>query len=181
MYTNEEKAINLVFKAFAGKKRIKEDIDMASHSILVGYLLKNAGYNEEIVLTGLLHDLVEDTEITAEEIAREFGSTIADNVLQVSENKSIEAWMERKGEFLVRLKNSNDVIIIVELADKLHNLLSDYDSWKKIGNKAIETLATTYDMNRWYYLELADLFNKRIDSDNELLKRFNTLIEIYFK
>lgn len=89
--------------------------------------------------------------------------------------------MERKGEFLVRLKNSNDVIIIVELADKLHNLLSDYDSWKKIGNKAIETLATTYDMNRWYYLELADLFNKRIDSDNELLKRFNTLIEIYFK
>lgn len=61
MYTNEERAIKLVVRAFEGQKRIKEDINLSVHSITVGYMLKDIGCSEEVVLSGFLHDIIEDT------------------------------------------------------------------------------------------------------------------------
>ena len=52
MYTNEERAIKLVIKAFEDKKRIKEDINLAVHSITVGYMLKDIGCSEEVIISG---------------------------------------------------------------------------------------------------------------------------------
>ena len=61
MYTKEEEAIRLVVKAFEGMKRQKEDINLSIHSILVGNLLKNNGCSSDIVISGYLHDIIEDT------------------------------------------------------------------------------------------------------------------------
>lgn len=49
MYSLEEKAIHFLLKAFENKKRIKEDINLAFHSLCVGYMLKDARYNEELI------------------------------------------------------------------------------------------------------------------------------------
>jgi len=70
-------------------------------------------------------------------------------------------------------------IILIEVADKLHNLLSDYDLWKEKGNDALATLSTTYEMNKWYYLEMKKLFNEKLDK-NELLERYNNICNLYF-
>lgn len=95
MYSNEEKAIRFVIKAFENKRRIKEDIDMSFHSITVGFMLKNIGCNETIVISGLLHDIIEDTEYDYDYIKKAFGKEIADNVLAVSEDKTILDWKKR--------------------------------------------------------------------------------------
>ena len=58
MYSNEEKAIRFVIKAFEGQRRIKEDINLSFHSISVGYMLKDIGCSEEVVISGLLHDII---------------------------------------------------------------------------------------------------------------------------
>lgn len=72
MYTNEEKAINFVFKAFENKKRIKEDINLAFHSISVGFMLKDVGCDNTTVISGLLHDIIEDTEYDYEYIEKNY-------------------------------------------------------------------------------------------------------------
>ena len=179
MYTKEEQAIRFVTKAFNGKKRIKEDIDMSFHSMTVGFMLKDIGCNEEIVLTGLLHDIIEDTSYGYNDIEKYFGKKIADNVLKVTEDESITDWMERKKIFIANLSKQNNDIILVELADKLHNLLSDYDEWLSHGKEAIATLKTTYEMNKWYYLELLKLFEERLDN-NKLLDRYIKICNVYF-
>lgn len=68
--TKIEEAIHFVFMAFKGKKRIKENIELAYHSISVGMMLMEYGMSEEIVLTGLLHDIIEDTSYTYLDIWR---------------------------------------------------------------------------------------------------------------
>lgn len=180
MYTRLEEVIHFVFKAFKGKKRIKEDIDLSFHSICVGEMLKEIGMNEDIVITGYLHDIIEDTNYDYEYLKNKYGEVIANNVSYLSENRDIKDFKERKIEFINRLDSQdNDELIVVEIADKLHNLLSDYELYKKNGKDALATLSTTYDMNKWYYLEMLKLFEKRV-SNNKLLDRYKEIVSIYF-
>lgn len=179
MYTKEEQAIKFVIKALEGKKRIKEDIDLSFHSISVGIMLKNNNCDENTVLAGFLHDIIEDSDYDYEYIKENFGEIVADYVLNVSEDISIKDFKQRKRNFMENLKKCNNNIILIEVADKLHNLLSDYELWKKEGRQALATLNTTYDMNKWYYLEMRKLFNKKI-KDSNLLYRYNKICDMYF-
>ena len=124
MYTLEEQAIHFVEKAFAGQKRIKEDIPLSFHSIMVGYMLKDSGYNKEVVLTGFLHDIIEDTEYTYEDIKSQFGKKIADNVLKVSEDVTITDWTKRKEEFFYRMTSWSKEIFLVELFNSFISAMS---------------------------------------------------------
>lgn len=180
MYSKEEQALRLVVKAFENKRRIKENINMAFHSITVGFMLKNIGCDEETVLTGLLHDIIEDTAYDYEYLKNNYGEKVADNVLAISEDMTIKDWRQRKIAFIENLSTKNENIILVEVADKLHNLLSDYDLWKEEGNKALATLSTSYEDNKWYYLEMKKVFNARL-KENSLLNRYNEICKIYFE
>jgi len=180
MYTLEEEAIRLVIKAFEGQKRIKEDINLSVHSITVGYMLKDLGCKEEVVISALLHDIIEDTEYTYDYIKNHFGQYIADNVKLVSEDTSIKDFYERKKEFISRFEKASDDIILIELADKLHNLVFDYPLWLEKGKEALSTLNITYEMNKWHYTEMAKLFNRRINKNNKLLIRYNDIYKLYF-
>jgi len=181
MYTNEERAIKLVIKAFENQKRIKEDINLSVHSINVGYMLKDIGCSEEVVISGFLHDIIEDTEYDYEYLLKNFGKVVADNVLAVSENTNIKDWRLRKKEFLERFEKASVDILLIELADKLHNLVFDYDVYLRNGKEALATLNITYDMNKWYYTEMGKLFNERINKNNKLLSRYNEICKIYFE
>lgn len=181
MYNKIEETIHFVFEAFKGKKRIKEDIELAFHSICVGTMLMEYNYNEEMVITGLLHDIIEDTKYDYDYLKDKYGLKIANNVLALSENKKISSFIDRKKEFIERVDKFDENLIIIELVDKLHNLISDYELYKKIGKEAVATKNTSYEMNKWYYGELKNIFINRIDEKNELLIRYNEIYNIYFE
>ena len=180
MYELEEDIIHFVFKAFLGLKRTKEDIDLSFHSIMVGNMLKNIGCDEETIFIGYLHDVIEDTKYTYEDILEKYGKNIADGVLQLTEDQNITNYIDRKKEFIKRLEIANDNIVVVEIADKLQNLISDYEQYKIRGKEFLVTEANNYDELRWYYLELKKLFNKRINN-NHLLERYNQIVSEYFE
>lgn len=180
MYSNIERAIKLVIKAFENQKRIKEDINLSVHSITVGFMLKEIECDETTVISGLLHDIIEDTEFDYNYIKDNFGQRVADNVLIVSEDMNIKEWKRRKIVFLEKMYEQSENIILIELADKLHNLISDYDLWKKNGKQALATLNISYEDNKWYYLEMQKLFNEKL-KENKLLFRYNEIVNIYFK
>lgn len=180
MYSNTERAIKLVIKAFENQKRIKEDINLSVHSITVGFMLKEIECDETTVISGLLHDIIEDTEFDYNYIKDNFGQEVADNVLIVSEDMNIKEWKQRKIVFLEKMYEQSENIILIELADKLHNLISDYDLWTKNGKQALATLNISYEDNKWYYLEMQKLFNEKL-KENKLLFRYNEIVNIYFK
>lgn len=179
MYNREEEIIHFVFEAFNGLKRKKENIDLSFHSIMVGNMLKNIGCDETTVFIGYLHDIIEDTKFTYNDLLEKYGKEIADGVLQLSENQNINDYIERKIKFIENLKNVNDNILIVEIADKLQNLISDYDLYLTDGKESLITECNNFEELKWYYLELQKLFNERINT-NQLLDRYNEMIKIYF-
>ena len=180
MFTLEENIIRFVFKAFHGLKRKKEDIDMVYHSIMVGTMLKNANCDSGIVYIGYLHDVIEDTKYTYDDILEKFGKEIADGVASLSEDKNIKDYKTRKLKFLNKLKNLDNELLMVEVADKLQNLLSDYDAFQTHGKECLTTEADNYDNMKWFYLSLKQLFNDRL-GDCELLNRYNNIIKLYFE
>ena len=125
-------------------------------------------------------DLIEDTEYTYETLLEKYGSDIADGVLQLSENQSISDYVERKKAFINQLETVSDNILIVEIADKLQNLISDYEQYKIEGKEFLITSAKNFDDVKWFYLELKKLFNSRI-KNNRLLERYNQITYEYFE
>ena len=179
MYSREEEIIHFVYKAFNGLKRRRENIDLSFHSIMVGNMLKNIGCDETTVFIGYLHDIIEDSKYTYNDLLEKYGKEIADGVLAVSEDQSIEDYTERKTKFIENLRNVDDNILLVEIADKLQNLISDYDLYLEKGKESFFEIYVDFEQLKWYYLELQKLFNERIKV-NQLLDRYNEIVNLYF-
>ena len=146
---------------------------------MVWNMLKNAGCNEDTVCIGYLHDIIEDTKYTYNDILKRYGKKIADAVMSLSDDKSISDYIKRKSAFIQSLKNVDDNILTVELADKLQNLISDYNIYLKFGKESLATEFDNYNQLKWYHSELKKLFNSR-KLNSELLERYNQIYEEYF-
>lgn len=116
------------------------------HPMAVVKILAELGMDEDTLVAGLLHDVVEDTEYTNEQLRQEFGEEVellVDGVTKIGslqyENKE-----ERQAETLRKmfLAMSKDIrVLIIKLADRLHNLRTiNYMTPNKIVEKCSETL-----------------------------------------
>ncbi len=116
------------------------------HPMAVAEILADLGMDEETIIAGLLHDAVEDTPYTKEELARDFGEEVAllvDGVTKLGSLK-FESKEERQVENLRKmfLAMSRDIrVLIIKLSDRLHNLRTiNYMTHDKIVEKCQETL-----------------------------------------
>jgi (p)ppGpp synthase/HD superfamily hydrolase len=87
------------------------------HSTRVGMDLYNREYRKEIVIAGFLHDLIEDTDVTAAEIRSEFGETVANIVAAASYDESIDDYLERHYEIYRRCFELGREAVVVKAAD----------------------------------------------------------------
>lgn len=147
-----------------------------SHCIEVARILADLQLDTTTVVSGLLHDIVEDTAITIEDVAREFGSEIAqivDGLTKIA-NLPLSSREERQVENYRKLLLSiakDARVILIKLADRLHNMRTlDYLELEKQRRVAQETrdlyapLAHRFGMAkvRW---ELEDLAFKHLEPD----------------
>ncbi|MGI6731289.1 MAG: RelA/SpoT family protein [Anaerovoracaceae bacterium] len=116
------------------------------HPVEVAKILADLGLDEDAIVAGLLHDTVEDTEYTNEELTADFGEEVALLVDGVTKLGSLvyESKEERQAENLRKmfLAMSKDIrVLIIKLADRLHNLRTiNYMSEQQIIDKCNETL-----------------------------------------
>ena len=128
-----------------GQKR-KSGEDYLTHPMEVALILADLGMDEDTLAAGLLHDTVEDTPYTQEDLRTDFGEDVALLVDGVTKLKSLvfENKEERQAENLRKmfLAMSKDIrVLIIKLADRLHNLRTiNYMSETQIREKCNETL-----------------------------------------
>ncbi len=96
----EQKAVKFSASAHQGQMRKGKSIAYVSHPLTVGIILARMGCSEELVIAGILHDVIEDTDYEKEDIEREFGKKVADLVSGVSEENKKDSWVERKNKTL---------------------------------------------------------------------------------
>jgi guanosine-3',5'-bis(diphosphate) 3'-pyrophosphohydrolase len=112
-----ERAWELAARAYAGPG-VEEGAGL-EHPATVAALVDAVGFSEEAVAAAILHDLVEDTPATPEEIAADFGPEIGGWVAALTEDTSIDDYGERKAEHRARVLGAGGVPASIYLADKL--------------------------------------------------------------
>ncbi len=153
-----EHAIDVADKAHTGQKRASGE-PFVSHPLAVAGILCEWGMDIDTVLAGVLHDSVEDTATTLEQLETLFGRDVAflvDGVTKVSKARAgmrnLESYLPSTKDNLSKLMIAvgEDVrVIIIKLADRLHNMRTlEYmprDKQKKIARETMEVFAPLAD------------------------------------
>lgn len=184
MYRGKDKieyAIYYATKAHKGQKRKVEDMDMIFHPYTVGMNLQRNGCEENIVAAGILHDVVEDTPHTFEDIEKEFGKEVMNYVYDASEpDKSLE-WEERKKHTIEHIKNAPLGSKFIVACDKISNLEDLADCIELYGEeKAWSSLKRGKDKQKWYYTNVYESCINGVDENHPIFKRYKQVLEELF-
>ncbi len=173
-----KRAIEMARAAHNGQTR-KTGEPYLVHPLAVKKILEEWGMDEDTIIAGVLHDTIEDTDLTLDDIKQEFGESVAflvDGVTKLSTARNgmrdIDTYLPATKDNFLRLMIAlgDDIrVLIIKLADRLHNLRTlsalPPDKQKKIAKESLEVFAPLADRLNMGLLrvEMADLSFRYVD------------------
>ncbi len=172
--TLTEKALRLAVAAHKEQVRKSDGSPYVVHPIMVGNLLKEQGFSEEVIAAAIVHDVLEDTAVTRDELANALGEEVTQIVEGVSEDTSLE-WEARKEAYAHAVAAASESIKAVSVADKIHNAESMIDDYALKGKDIWKPFSRGKEKKIWFeellYTELKKTW------DHPLLNRYEKAIE----
>lgn len=152
MITNQiMRAITYATTMHDGQRRKVDQTPYIAHPFRVAMLLKEHHCHNDLVIAGLLHDIVEDTEGTLEEIESIFGENISELVQSVTELEKTLPWEERKQHSIDQVREASFNVKLITCADKIDNLQSMLDNETIYGNSMWHAFDRGKSDQQWYY------------------------------
>lgn len=154
-----ESALKFAKESHKGQVRKGTTRPYITHCLEVARILHKHGYSEDIVIAGLLHDTVEDTEATLEDLERLFGEEVSNLVKYVTEDKSPSlSWNERKVMYIKMLTDAPEGAVVISAADKLHNITETLEKWLKVGDSVFLVFNADKEKQKWFYRSLTEMY-----------------------
>ena len=179
------KATIFAVNAHDGMKRKTNKNPYILHPMEAAAIAGTMSESQELIAAALLHDVVEDAGITAEQIETEFGKRVAELVSSETENKRSDlpadaTWELRKQEAVILLKSTSDIDVKkLYLSDKLSNMRSFYREWKLLGDEMWQRFnQKDKGKQEWYYRSIAEATSEL--SDFDAWQEYNFLVEKIF-
>ena len=178
-------AIAFAVKAHDGMRRKKSESPYILHPMEAAVIVGTMTDDQILIAAAALHDVVEDADITIEEIEERFGRRVRELVESETEDKRADlppasTWRIRKEESLAVLKNTDDIaVLMVWLGDKLANMRAIHRDFKVEG-EAMWQRFNQKDANEhaWYYRSIVTL--TKALSDTSAWLEYKTLTELVF-
>ncbi len=137
--------------AFWHREQIRRDDQKTPyvvHPFAVALILAQYTDDEDLLAAALLHDILEDTKYTRDELRHDFGNRVEEIVLGVTEDKTIANWHKRKKHYIENLAAAGEGSKLVAAADKIHNLQSMINDqevlgdifWQNFGSSPVDQL-----------------------------------------
>lgn len=180
-----DRAILFAVKAHAGTERRGKGFPYIVHPMEAMEIVATITPDQELLAAAALHDTVEDTNVTIEEIRDQFGERVANLVAAESdvfiEGKSEEeTWHARKQAAMDRLAAAPHDAKIVALGDKLSNMRAIARDYATMGDKLWDIFhAKDPSDHEWHYRGLANSLREL--SDTFAFQEFESLINKVFK
>lgn len=172
-----------------GQTRKADGAPYIIHPYAVAWILANYTDNEDIIIAGLLHDVLEDVKgYRVEDMQRDFGEQVTRIVKEVSEDKdpNIEqddkaTWQMRKEKYLANLANDSYEALMVCCADKIYNLTSMLEVYKIQGEKMWQKFNAPIDKQLWFYQEILKILQTKLNNPivQELSTVYHTTLETF--
>jgi (p)ppGpp synthase/HD superfamily hydrolase len=174
----------LAFAARAHRTQVRKgtDVPYIIHPVEVAIILGRHGFDEDVQIAGLLHDTVEDTEVSVDDVRGTFGDEVARLVTAVTEVKDESGgrrpWRVRKEEMLAHLEHADRSIAALKAADALHNAQATITELDSAGVTVWSRFNAPPADSAWYYGEVARLCARALGDHplaRELLDAVDTL------
>lgn len=132
------------------------------HPLEAAAIVGSMTNDQQIIAAAVLHDVVEDTPVTREEILEQFGPRVAELVMSETEDKyedlpPEQTWLLRKQEAVQKLEQTEDPAVkMLYIGDKLSNLRTIAQDLKELGPTIWQRFhQQDPDLHRWYYTSIA--------------------------
>ena len=181
-----DRAILFATEAHRGAFRKGTRIPYILHPLEAAAIAATITVDCEVLAAAVLHDVIEDTAVTEEELLEVFGSRVAELVCAESENKRADlpagdTWRIRKQETLdaLRAEDRREVKILV-LADKLSNMRSIHRDFRALGEALWERFnMKDPDQIGWYYRSIGEALESEL-GETLAWKEYRGLVEETF-
>jgi (p)ppGpp synthase/HD superfamily hydrolase len=162
-----DRALLYATHVHGGQVRKGTSTPYVAHLLAVAATVLEYGGDEDLAIAALLHDSVEDQggKARLEDVRNRFGERVArvveacsDSLADTAKGERKAHWRERKEAYLAHLRNADNDILRVSLADKVHNarvILRDLRK-PEIGEKVWTRFSQPKEQTLWYYRSLAD-------------------------
>ena len=143
------------------QRRKGTNIPYIAHLLAVASLVLEDGGDEDEAIAALLHDAIEDTAVTFDDVAARFGAKVAAIVQGCSDTDVMPKppWRARKDAYLAHLADAPREVVRVSLADKVHNARSVLFDYRLMGDELWTRFNPDADQ-LWYYRSLVDVFRR---------------------
>jgi (p)ppGpp synthase/HD superfamily hydrolase len=168
-------AIYFATSKHLSQKRKDNITPYIEHPLGVALLVQKYTNDEDTIIAGILHDAIEDTETTEDEIARLFGEKVAKIVDEVSEKDKSLDWEKRKEIVLASVKNLSNEAALVKLADKTHNYFESKKKYAELGITYFNSFSVSFDKKLEYEKKCIREF-KNYHNNTELINKIEELL-----
>ena len=157
-------AIAFAAQMHSGAVRKGTDIPYIVHPMEAAAIASTMTTDESVLAAAVLHDVIEDCGVGAEELEARFGRTVAELVLsetQLHGGDPQETWESRKREGLRAIEEGSRDVRIIALGDKLSNMRAIHRDYHRLGSALFDRF-NQHDPVRhaWYYRSCQALFKK---------------------
>ena len=148
------------------------------HPVLVAFGVSEYTDDEDIVIAALLHDVVEDCNVSSSKLADMFGKRVATIVDEVSAPKHERntAWRKRKQYFLDKIADVSREAMIVAGVDKMTNMKAYFEALDKYGEKKISKyFGGSPEEYVWYYRQFGNIMRDTLQEHKIVCDYFSIL------
>lgn len=152
-----------------------------THLMAVTMIVSDYTDNEDIVIGALLHDTLEDTDYTSEELQEDFGGDVREIVETLSEPKSADgkklSWRERKQHYAKSLKKASVEALTICAADKIHNMRTIVEEYYDDHSRFMAEFSGSLEDRALMYQDISSVLNSRLK--NDIIHEFNAVYTEY--
>ncbi len=156
-------ALEFAAECHRGQYRKGTRIPYIVHPVSMVRFLARVGAPEDVLAAAALHDVVEDTEATLDQVRERFGDRVAELVEGASETDKSQTWRERKEATVQAARQTDDAeLTVLKCVDKLDNLSDIREDRELVGEKIWERFKADKANQVWYYGTLSRIFSEKL-------------------
>jgi GTP pyrophosphokinase len=155
-------------------------IPYVSHLCAVAMIAADYTADEDVVIGALLHDTLEDTDYTPEELQDDFGGDIREIVESLTEPANGDqrlSWREKKQAYAKKLRDASEKALIIAAADKIHNMRAIVEEYYGDHPRFLADFRGTLEDRLLMYQEISNALNRKLK--NDIIHEFNHVFEEY--
>ncbi len=152
-----------------------------THLMAVMMIVRDYSDDEDTLIASLLHDTLEDTDYTEDELVEDFGGDVRDIIVDLSEPQDTDtkkhSWLEQKKHYAKKLKKASDPALIISAADKIHNMRTIVEEYFDDHSRFMQEFKGTLDDRLLMYQDISNVLNSRLK--NDIIHEFNHVYTEY--